>query len=124
MILGIFTIYIAYRYLRKFYINTDLYGRMSQLKDVSDNSRIPLYKKAFQLFLENPIFGIGLDQFKNRNAFGVMSHSTYAEMLCDLGLVGSVIYSVSFISAIVISIKGFISNTNNNQYTNCNNLCF
>ena len=119
MLLGIVTIYIAYRYLKRFYINTDLYGRMSQLKDVSDNSRISLYKEAFQLFFENPILGIGLDQFKNRSTLGAMSHSTYAEMLCDLGLVGSIIYSVSFISAIVISIKGFISKTNDNQFRLC-----
>ncbi len=109
IIVGCIVVY----YYSNYYLNTDMANRMSRFSDESSNSyRKELYQKAFQLFRENPIFGIGLDQFKYRSGTGGYSHSTYAEMLADFGIVGSAIYCIPIIDSVVIALKKVIRDIN------------
>ena len=99
------------------YLNTELAIRMSELNDISDNSRVYLYQRAYELFKENPFFGVGMDQYKNRaGTGGVMSHSTYAEMIADFGIVGSFIYLMPILQSIIIAIKELLIGSSKKKY--------
>ena len=50
------------------------------------------YKIAWQIFVEKPLLGGGLNQFRYWSGTGAYSHSTYAEAIADFGLVGCIIY--------------------------------
>ncbi len=61
------------------------------------SGRFMLWERAWNLFLENPIFGIGWGKFKNHltdtyNVFndGQLSnvHNNYLQLLCETGLIG------------------------------------
>ena len=51
---------------------------------------------AYNLWLENPIFGIGLHQFKHLNQSGV-SHNNFLEILVNNGIVGFISYYVFYV---------------------------
>lgn len=66
---------------------------------VGDNSlrdRAMLYRKAFELTLENPLIGVGLDVFRTADiryrTIGNNSHSNYLEILASTGIVGAILY--------------------------------
>jgi O-antigen ligase len=66
---------------------------------VGDNSlkaRSMLYVKAFELFLDSPLIGVGLDVFATAGIdyrrIGNNSHSNYMEILSSTGLVGALLY--------------------------------
>jgi O-antigen ligase len=65
---------------------TDEYARRSDL------GRIDLYSEAWKYFLQNPIFGLGFNQFRLYNSKGMYSHSTYMEILANTGMVGAVLF--------------------------------
>lgn len=50
--------------------------------------RLALWEKAFALFKEKPVFGIGWEQFMNYNTYEHDVHNTYLQWLCEAGLVG------------------------------------
>ena len=60
------------------------------------SGRITLFKKAIEIFLENPIIGIGtvLSPKYNNN---VWYHSTIFDTLASLGLVGMVMFIIHFV---------------------------
>lgn len=57
-----------------------------------DQSRLTMYREAWELFKVRPLFGIGFDQFRMHSVTGMYSHSDYAEILSTTGLVGTIIY--------------------------------
>lgn len=57
-----------------------------------DALRKELYIRSMQIFLQSPICGVGLDNFKAHNRYGFYSHSEYMEILTDTGIVGFVLY--------------------------------
>lgn len=66
--------------------------------DMSTAGRLALYRDAWEIFLNNPILGVGLDSFRYVNTgfmAGFYAHCNYTELLADLGIVGfSVYYSL------------------------------
>lgn len=66
--------------------------------DTSLVERAHLYKRAGDIALQNPVLGIGLDNFRAQPRFpgagpiGTYSHSNYAEVLVSTGIVGFVLY--------------------------------
>ncbi len=48
--------------------------------------------KGLELWLNNPIFGNGIDGFKNLSGFGYYSHNNFIELLCNFGIVGFGLY--------------------------------
>lgn len=60
------------------------------------DDRASMYQSAFLLFEENPIFGIGYQQFAKISGFNMYSHSTYAEALACTGLVGFLLYFIPY----------------------------
>ncbi|MBL8200263.1 MAG: O-antigen ligase family protein [Chromatiales bacterium] len=72
---------------------------------VGDNSllgRALLYKKAFELAMENPLLGVGLDVFRTAGieyrTIGNNSHSNYMEVLASTGIVGFGLYYAIYYS--------------------------
>jgi len=57
--------------------------------DKSAFSRRYLLVTAWELFKQNPLLGIGLNNFKANNILGLYAHNNYVELLCDLGIVGT-----------------------------------
>ena len=59
-----------------------------------NETRLFMYLEAKRFFLENLVFGIGYDQFRNQSATGLYSHSNYAEVFSCLGTIGAMLYFV------------------------------
>lgn len=94
-----------YYYITNYYIFSASYMRMKSLGSSAEGSsshRILYYKYALDYLLENPFFGIGLEQFGVWNPLHQYAHSTYAEALADWGIVGCFIY---FPSAILVGFR-------------------
>lgn len=61
--------------------------------DTSAITRTNMINIALDLFLgKNPMFGIGLNNFKYVSGYMTYSHNNYVELLCSLGVVGILVY--------------------------------
>lgn len=71
-------------------------GDFSATSDTSLYGRARLYQKAFEIFLEEPLVGVGLDVFRTAalefHTIGNNAHSNYMEVLAGTGIVGAVLY--------------------------------
>jgi hypothetical protein len=88
---------VGLNYLADFIIeNTYLGQRLNELSDVDQfieqDSRSKLIFIAIDIFLDNIVLGVGLDQFRLYNATGAYSHNEYLEVLSSFGIIGSLIY--------------------------------
>lgn len=96
-ILGLGAFVLLLYLLIPLFKGTLLYERMQSLFDLFNDKeadgagRIYLYQRAWELFKTNPIFGIGYANFAPLN-HGAYTHSTYAEILSCVGLIGTGIY--------------------------------
>ncbi len=70
--------------------------------DMSLYGRSLLVRKAFQLAVEHPLLGVGLDEFRTEGidyrTIGDNSHSNYAEILSNTGLIGATLYFAVYFS--------------------------
>jgi len=57
-------------------------------QDSSLRNRFEYLKKGLNVFLDNPILGVGLRNFKSLNESGQVVHNMYLEVLTGLGLLG------------------------------------
>ena len=70
--------------------------------DASVTGRMLLQEKAFEIFKEHPIFGVGIGNFSyyndlNSSVAGLYAHNNYLELLADVGIVGCTLYYLPFI---------------------------
>lgn len=74
--------------------------------DTSAQERANLLEQAYGFWLERPVFGWGLDQFRyikpGRNTF---SHNNFLELLCNHGVFGLVIYYSMYLYIFFLFIK-------------------
>lgn len=82
------------------------------------DDRASMYQSAFILFEQNPVFGIGYQQFAKISGFNMYSHSTYAEALSCTGLIGFLLYFIPYGVVIHNLIKKLIKlhKTHEEQY--------
>lgn len=73
-----------------------------------DATRNGMYNEALKFFIDNPIFGIGFNQFRVHSIYDTYSHSTYAEILSTTGLLGTLIYFAAYILIIYNLIKLYL----------------
>lgn len=65
---------------------------------ISEKGRIEMYKLGWQTAIENPVFGIGLDNFRTvksgflEQSVGTYAHSNYIELIVGTGFLGFVLY--------------------------------
>ncbi len=106
---------VVYYIFTNVYLSSDSHNRMQNSDDLGNQYRFLFYKEAWRIFLDHPVFGAGLNQFKNLTqvAAGNYAHSTYAEAISDFGLVGCILYFVP-IAAVAYRIIGRALNRNRN----------
>lgn len=75
-----------------------------------DLKRVSMYIQGWDLFKQHPIFGVGF--FGYAHYFGGYSHTTFIEVLCCTGIVGSALYFGMYIYSVKKIIK-LIRFTNN-----------
>lgn len=82
-------------------------------EDLSALRRDYMKDDAMALFKSNPILGIGLNNFKYVARYGTYAHSNYYELLCCLGIIGTLLY---YIPLIIVSVKSFFQWKKNMKY--------
>lgn len=64
----------------------------------STDERNQMIREGLKLFWDHPILGGGMQYFYYMTSFGYeYSHCNYVEMLCNFGLIGTLIYYIPFI---------------------------
>jgi O-antigen ligase len=79
--------------------------------EFSANIRMEILEQAGDVFRRRPFLGFGLSGFQRATGLTYYTHNTFAEILCDFGIVGFVIYYSIVLKAILINING-IKNRN------------
>lgn len=74
--------------------------------DASSNQRFAMFEEGLYLFCKSPIFGNGFGSFSALSNQGVYSHSNISEMLCNFGIIGSIIWIAPLIYAIAVEKNG------------------
>ncbi len=90
--------------LVKNFDSSSMYVKMKKLNTEFDSSvRIDLYRQAFDMWKKHPIIGVGYAQFQELNSIqkGYYSHSTYAELLSNTGLIGILIFLIPLLKKII-----------------------
>ena len=82
-------------------------------EDLSALRRDYMKDDAIALFKSHPILGIGLNNFKYVARYGTYAHSNYYELLCCLGIVGTLLY---YIPLVIVSVKSFFQWKRNMKY--------
>ena len=86
---------------------------MSEDSDIS-NGRMPLYNLAINIFLHNPVFGIGWAgyryeysnyKFLGGSATTMNAHNIYLQILSELGIVGFILLYGLMMYTLVITVK-------------------
>lgn len=70
----------------------------------SIDERFVMIDKAFKLWIESPIWGHGVDSFRELSGMGKYSHVNYLELLTNTGAVGFVLYYQMLIIAFFSSV--------------------
>lgn len=74
--------------------------------DLSSISRVSFLKDAYLTFIKNPIFGVGLDNFKYFNTYSfVWAENNFFELLADVGIIGFVLYYLPWLLVICNFLK-------------------
>ncbi|OPZ24576.1 MAG: hypothetical protein BWZ03_00118 [bacterium ADurb.BinA186] len=61
-------------------------------EDPSSAERLSMFAQGFYYFGQRPLFGFGIGGFKYVGSYGVYSHNTISELLCDFGIFGFLTY--------------------------------
>lgn len=91
----------------------------STLSEVDSSTQVRLILKDYgkSLFLNNPILGVGLDNARFFNPYGLYLHNNYLEMLANLGIIGFAVYYIPYA---VAGIRFFVyRDTKDRQYNIC-----
>jgi len=93
--IGIF----AGSYILSMLSDTAVIQRFNKLETDSGATDIRsiLYREAFEVFSNHPIFGVGLDNFRLFSSSGLYAHSTYMEVLADTGIIGFIMFYIMYI---------------------------
>lgn len=68
--------------------------------DASSNQRFAMFQEGIILFSMSPIFGNGFESFSVLSNQLVYSHSNFSEMLCNFGIIGSLIWFYPFYTSL------------------------
>lgn len=93
-----------------------IFGRNDIQADYSTLERLYLIDQGWNLFLNNKVHGVGINNFKAHvggylGAIPKYAHNNYIELLSDLGLIGFVLYYIRYLYLAIACIKNRINNT-------------
>lgn len=94
--------------------------RMFSGSDIT-NGRLPLYRLALEKFYEHPLFGIGWGEYKYQYALSGISgtqpimetHNVYLQVLCESGIIGFLLFAVSFLAVFVKALRSIVCREEN-----------
>ncbi len=98
---------IILNFIIKVSTNVDMFGSILERFTASDggSGRSIIWSRGFQLFEQNPIFGIGVYNFRAYSedlyGTGMYMHNSYMEALVEGGLIGILLYLLIFITVII-----------------------
>lgn len=67
------------------------------------NGRDKLWKESIEVFINNPLMGIGIGAIKE--VIGEYSHNSYIQILAETGIVGAIIYVLAILTSVFITIR-------------------
>jgi len=79
-------------------------GQGSATRAIVAQDRYRFYVYGIKIFFEHPIFGVGLDNFRE-HYYGGMSHSDYIAALANTGIIGFILYQSYYIILIKRTVK-------------------
>lgn len=80
-------------YVTDYVISSTYLGkRFSYAQKYGIPSRVELYQEGFDIIRKEPIFGVGLNNFKVLSSQELYSHSDYIEVAANTGIVGFILY--------------------------------
>ena len=84
--------------------------RFADTAESGDNTlgRTQMWAIAFDLFLDNPLFGIGWGQFIHRNIHEWNAHNIYVQLLCETGIIGFTFFVCFFVYSLFSAWKAMI----------------
>lgn len=89
-------VYLAEQFLSDFY----LFDRLTRNEDLSgaveNESRLQLYGIAWKYFLEYPLLGVGLNQFRLYSE-GMITHTDILDILVQLGIFAGIAYTYIYV---------------------------
>jgi len=91
----------GYYMLYPFFKDSVLLQRLLILFESGNATREGMYSVAVDLFIQNPLVGIGFNNYRVVSMYETYSHSTYAEALACTGIIGSILYFSSYILILV-----------------------
>ncbi len=95
--------FIAFYYITTQYGDRLLYAQArmdSILEDKSTQKRYDLIIEGLSVFSKNPIFGVGINNFRYYSSFNTYSHCSYTELLACTGLAGTFLFAAPVFSSL------------------------
>lgn len=89
MIIGSFFIFLAYVFIK----NSDI-STLTRTVDEGDAGRFMIYISAINIFISNPVLGVGLGGFPENANIPIETpwpHNLFLEILCETGLIGLIV---------------------------------
>lgn len=79
---------------------------LSHFNNENTNGRLLLYTRAIELFQEVPWFGLGWGGYRaNSGISGYEVHNIYLQLLCETGIIGTMVFVFFFVLLILKTIK-------------------
>lgn len=75
--------------------------RTLDYEDSSFRTRTEMIQQGLQLWKQSPLFGNGLDAFQGLSGQGTYAHNNYVELLCDIGLIGTLLFYALYAQVLV-----------------------
>ena len=75
--------------------------RTLDYNDSSYRTRTEMIQQGLQLWQQSPLFGNGLDAFGGLSGQGTYAHNNYVELLCDIGLTGTLLFYALYVQVLI-----------------------
>lgn len=95
------SIFLVFKFLN-IYSNSNIQQRVSSN---TEDARAHLAKRGIEVFLENPLTGVGLGQFPLQTKLRQFTHNSYAEVLSEQGIIGGILLLIILFVPFIKGIK-------------------
>ena len=107
-------IILGFQFL-KIYQGSRIQNRVTQTANKKDSREI-LIEEGIEVFIQNPILGVGLGQFPFYSKYRLFTHNSYTEILAEQGVIGGILLFTFYLIPTFKSIKNYRSDKNNPLY--------
>ncbi|SFR81977.1 O-antigen ligase family protein [Maribacter stanieri] len=107
-------IILGFQFL-KIYQGSRIQNRVTQTANKKDSREI-LIEEGIEVFIQNPILGVGLGQFPFYSKYRLFTHNSYTEILAEQGVIGGILLFSFYLIPTFKSIKNYRSDKNNPLY--------